>query len=121
MHLREIDGQTPEGGRLTLGKCEDLMSGRSTPGNVVIVDLTEATSKPSSAYREFMTEWASRLPPFHAAYVLPPVGAVTRMALRFVIGRMMAGHPSSTSSFHDTFDEALIEGKRFLATMKLNA
>lgn len=120
LHLREVNGQTPAGAEVTLTRCGELL--RQEPGVCsVIVDLTEAVSKPGSAYREYMAAWAERQPAFHAAYVLPPVGAITRMALRFVIGRMMAGHPNSTSSLHDTFDEALAEAQRRRGSLKRNA
>ena len=120
LHLREVNGQTPAGAEVTLGKCGEMIA-NEPDGCVVIVDLSEATSKPSSAYREYMANWAEGQPAFHAAYVLPPVGAITRMALRFVIGRMMVGHPNSSSSLHDTFDEALVEAHRRRGSLKRNA
>ena len=111
--LREVDGQTVEGAAITLGRISELAE--EMDHFAVIVDLSEVPTRPASDYREFMEKWAMAMPPFHTAYVLPPVGAITRMALRWVALRVLKVHPESTSSNHDSVAEAVAHCRRHLA------
>ncbi|MEZ4447270.1 MAG: hypothetical protein R3B72_49780 [Polyangiaceae bacterium] len=101
----ELDGQTVGGAQVMLGQVKALADGMDQ--FAVIVDLRDVPTRPSAEYREFMVEWAKGMPPFHAAYVLPPVGALTRMALRWVALRVMNVHESSSSSDHESVEDAV--------------
>ncbi len=103
--LSECEGQTLAGARVTFARLSELIQPEAL--FAVVVDLGEVTSRPPTDYREYMEDWARTLPPFHAAYVLPPVGALTRMALRFIALRVMKVHDKSTSSYHDSLEEAV--------------
>ena len=118
-YLKEVDGQTVAGARVTLGRISELIGDQKD--FAVVVDLSDTPSRPASDYRELMEQWAKSQPPFHAAYVLPPVGAITRMALRFVALRVMKVHDASTSSYHDDGDSAVAHCRSLLASAQQKA
>lgn len=112
--LEEVDGQTVEGAEITLGRITELV--RDVGPFAIIVDLQRVPSRPASDYRECMERWARTMPPFHTAYVLPPVGAITRMALRWVALRVLKVHEDSTSSDHESIEDAVAKCREVLST-----